>query len=172
MKKIIQFLLCVFAFSFISAQENYEVSTLRIGPYKMFMEKAAAEKLAGMKLIPNDGESKSTIKYHGETILIDIYERYINESKPNELSVYGLSTKSKKFRTKGGIGVGSTRDEVINAFKNYSSFSSYPGWNDKGEKVKNESRFVLNDDDAGTVLSFKIVDNIVTEVSVYMNEGC
>lgn len=172
MKKIIQLLVCVCMFSFMAAQENFEVSTLRIGPFKMFMDKTEAEKLSGMKLKLSDAESKNTVKYNGEIILVDIYERYVDEKNPNALSVYGISTKSKKFKTKSGIGVGSTKDEVINAYKNYSSFSAYPAWNDKGEKLKNESYFILNDDDAGTMLSFRFLNNIVTEMSVYMNEGC
>lgn len=172
MKKIIQLLVCVCMFSFMAAQENFEVSTLRIGPFKMFMDKTEAEKLSGMKLKLSDGESKNTVKYNGEIILVDIYERYVDEKNPNALSVYGISTKSKKFKTKSGLGVGSTKDEVINAYKNYSSFSAYPAWNDKGEKLKNESYFILNDDDAGTMLSFRFLNNIVTEMSVYMNEGC
>ncbi len=39
MKKIISLCMLVMAFSYMSAQENFEISTLRIGPYKIFMEK-------------------------------------------------------------------------------------------------------------------------------------
>lgn len=172
MKKIIQLLLCIFAFGYISAQD-FEVSTLRIGPYKIFMEKEEADKIAGTKLKITDGQLKNNVKHGGEVIFIGLYNTYLSESKPNVPSIMALSTTSKKFKTKSGMGVGNTRDELINAYKNYSSFSVHPAWNEKGEKLKNNTGyFTLNDEEAGTVLSFKLVNNVVTEISVYLNEGC
>ncbi|MCU7612987.1 hypothetical protein N0B16_00905 [Chryseobacterium sp. GMJ5] len=171
MKKMIHLLLCLFTFSFITAQD-FEVSTLRIGPYKMFMKNDEAEQL-GTKLKQTDYELKNIVQYKGETILIATSQNYDQNGKETgQLMIQGLSTTSKKFRTKSGIGVGSTKDEVINAYKNYASYSVYPGWDDKGNQQKNISHFVLNDLDAGTTLSFKIVNNLVTELWVSINEGC
>ncbi|MDC8106843.1 hypothetical protein MTQ00_20280 [Chryseobacterium sp. B21-037] len=173
MKKIFQLLLGLLAFSFLSAQENFEVSTLRIGPYKVFMKSAEIEKISGTKLKITDGEYKNSVKYNGEILMISTSQEYDNDGKEtNGYSIYGISTTSKKFRTKSGIGVGSTKDEIINAYKNYPSYSAYPGWDDKGKPIKNQSYFILNDSDASTILSFKLVDNIVTEISVSLNEGC
>ncbi|MBT2621092.1 hypothetical protein [Chryseobacterium sp. ISL-6] len=173
MKKIIPLLLVLFASGFLSAQESFEVSTLRIGPYKVFMKSAEIEKYSGAKLRLTNGEFKNSVKYSGETIMISTSQEYDNEGKEtNGYSIYGVSTTSKKFKTKSGIGVGSTKDDIINAYKNYPSYSTYPGWDDQGKQVKNESYFILNDTDAGTVLSFKMVNNIVTEISVSLNEGC
>lgn len=173
MKKIIQLLFGLLAFSFLSAQENFEVSTLRIGPYKVFMKSGEIEKFSGTKLKLTNGEFKNSVKYNGETIMISTTQDYDNEGKETSgYSIYGASTTSKKFKTKSGIGVGSTKDDIINAYKNYPSYNVYPGWDDQGKQVKNESYFVLNDTDAGTILSFKMVNNIVTEISVSLNEGC
>ncbi|MEY8761582.1 hypothetical protein [Chryseobacterium tongliaoense] len=171
MKKIIQLLLFVFAFGIISAQD-FEVSTLRIGPYKIFMEKTDAEKLAGTKLKMTDGQTKNSVKYNGELILIDLYEGYVSEAKPSVPTIMNISTTSKKFKTKSGIGIGSTKDDIINAYKDYPSFSVNPAWDDKGVKLKNAGYFTLNDSDAGTALSFKFVNNIVVEITVYLDEGC
>ena len=171
MKKIIQLCLLIFAVSFISAQE-FEISTLRIGPYKIFMKNDEADKF-GTKLKQTNYELKNVIKYNGETILISTSQDYDDKGKENgKLIIQGLSTKSKKFKTKSGIGVGSTKDEVINAYKNYPSYSAYPSYDDKGNMLKNSSNFVLNDLDAGTTLNFTIVNNIVTEMLVFINEGC
>ncbi|EJL71249.1 hypothetical protein [Chryseobacterium populi] len=171
MKKIIQLLLCVFAFSMTSAQD-FEVSTLRVGLYKIFMEKTEAEKLAGTKLKMTDGQTKNSVKYNGELILIDLYEGYVNEAKPSVPTIMNITTTSKKFKTKSGIGIGSTRDDLITAYKNYPSFSVNPAFDDKGEKLKNAGYFTLNDHDAGTALSFKFVNNIIVEITVYLDEGC
>lgn len=171
MKKIIQLMLCLFAFSFVTAQD-FEVSTLRIGPYKINMNSDEADKF-GAKLTQTDYEPKNIAKYKGETILIAASKYYDESGKETNKSVIqGISTTSKKFKTKSGVGVGSTKDEVINAYKNYPSYSVYPGWDDKGNQQKNVSNFVLNDSDAGTTLTFKMVNNIVTELWVSINEGC
>ncbi|MEG0928537.1 hypothetical protein [Chryseobacterium sp.] len=172
MKKIISLFVFVLAFGFANAQENFEVSTLRIGPYKIFMPKAEAEKIAGTKLKNSDGEKKSIVKYNGETIQIDIFDNYINEANPSVPSITYITTTSKKFKTKSGIGVGSTRDDLINAYRNYANFSVREDWDNNGKPVKNSGYFNLEDGQAGTQLSFKFVNNIVTEISVYLNEGC
>ena len=93
--------------------------------------------------------------------------------KQNGFQIYSLSTKSKKFRTKSGMGVGSTKDQLIDAYRNYPNFSVSQMWDEKTEKQSSAmSSFVLTDNDAGTYLSFTLTNNIVTEVSIYMNEGC
>lgn len=172
MKKMISLFVLLLTFGFMSAQD-FEVSTLRIGPYKVFMEKTEAEKLSGTKLKVTDGQIKNNVKYNGELILIDLYENYISESKPSVPSVMGITTTSKKFKTKSGIGIGNTKDDLINAYRNYPSFTVHPAWDDKGEKrLKDTGYFTLEDLDAGTQLSFKFVNNIITEISVYLNEGC
>ncbi|KMQ60537.1 hypothetical protein ACM40_12240 [Chryseobacterium sp. BLS98] len=172
MKKIISLFVFILAFSFMNAQD-FEVSTLRIGPYKIFMERAEAEKVAGTKLKITDGTIKNNIKYNGELIQIDLYESYISEAKPNVASVMGLTTTSKKFKTKSGIGIGNTKDDLINAYRNHPSFTVHPAWDEKGEKrLKDTGYFTLEDLDAGTQLSFKFINNIITEISVYLNEGC
>ena len=49
MKKL-TFLFILIFFGMISAQENFELTTLRIGAYKIFMKADDAEKLAQKKL--------------------------------------------------------------------------------------------------------------------------
>ena len=71
------------------------------------------------------------------------------------------------------MGVGSTKDQLIDAYRNYPNFSVSQMWDEKTEKQSSAmSSFVLTDNDAGTYLSFTLTNNIVTEVSIYMNEGC
>jgi len=169
---MISLFIFVWTFGMMSAQENFELSTLRIGPFKIFMSKTEAEKIAGTKLYA-EGDKKNNVKYNGETIQIDIFDQYVNEANPSVPSVSYMTTTSKKFKTKSGIGIGSTRDDLINAYRNYSSFSVRPEWDDTMQKpVKDAGYFTLEDSQAGTQLTFKLVNNTVVEISVYLNEGC
>ncbi|MDR6371892.1 hypothetical protein J2795_004576 [Chryseobacterium bernardetii] len=172
MKKIISIFIFSLTFTLTSAQENFEVSTLRIGPFKVFMPKVDAEKIAGTKLTNSDGEKKNSVKYNGEIIQIDLFDNYINEANLSVPSITYMTTTSKKFKTKSGIGVGSTRDDLINTYRNYPNFSVRPDWDSNGKPIKDSGYFNIEDSQAGTLLSFKFVNNIVTEISVYLNEGC
>ena len=173
MKKLTLILTLLF-FGVISAQENYELTTLRIGPYKIFMKADEAEKIAAKKLLQFDEWEKSnTVNFQGENIEIKILNIFISEKENNVPAIYSLSTKSPKFKTKSGMGVGNTKNELIEAYKNYPNFSVNQGWEDDGEKTsKTISYFNLSDLDATTELSFKLENNIVTQVSIFINEGC
>jgi hypothetical protein len=71
------------------------------------MEKRS-KKIAGTKLKISDGEQKNGVKYNGEVINIEVFQGYGGESKPDAVTITGMTTTSKKFRTKSGMGVGST----------------------------------------------------------------
>lgn len=156
--------------TFISAQ-NFELSTLRIGDYSIFMKKEAAEKISRTKLKQFDDHQRNQVNYHGEVIGVTIYRGYLSESETDVETIQVLSTKSKKFRTKSGMGVGSSRSELTDAYKDYANFSVNQDWDDNG-KSKTTSYFRLSDLDARTELSFKLVNNIVVEVMIYLDEGC
>ena len=68
------------------------------------------------------------------------------------------------------MGVGSTKDELLNAYKNYPNYSVNQSWEENESKTT--SFFRLTDIDARTELSFKLVNNTVVEVTIYVNEGC
>ncbi len=170
MKNITTLFLSLFSV-FIFAQ-NFEISTLRIGDFKIFMDKPSADKIAGKSLDPKaDYEVMNKVNYHGETVEVLFMNRYESESKPDVLSLYVLKTKSSKFKTKSGMGVGNTRDELLKAYKDYSNFQMI-SYDDPENKNQKESYFTLSDHKAGTYLSFKMLNNKVVEVSVGIDEGC
>ena len=171
MKKGITLILLVF--SLLGFSQSFEISTLRIGDFKIFMDKTSADKIANKSLKKDaDYDNPNKINYNGETVEVLLFERYINESQPEISSVYLLRTKSPKFKTKSAMGVGNTREELIQAYKNYSNFSMSSYKDPDNKETWKESYFMLNDNDAGTYLQFKLVDNIVVQVQVSLNEGC
>ncbi|MDV7697998.1 hypothetical protein N6B72_13815 [Chryseobacterium soli] len=168
-------LLLIFSFGFSFAQENPNLTTLRIGSYKIKMTKEEAEKIAKTSLLLTDhsqeNRKKNMVKYSGEEIEVEITENYVSETEPNVLQISALATKSPKFRTKNGMGVGSTRKEILNAYLDYPNFSVDQKWDYKTNKNSTKiSAISLEDRDAWTTLEFTLVDNFCTEVSVHFTE--
>ena len=178
MKKLLILSMLFFGMIHSFAQDNFDLSTLRIGPFTIFMKDKAAEQFTKSQLVvydgPNEYNKKNKVNYNGEIIEIAIMPKWDDVGqKENGYQIYSLSTKSKKFRTKSGMGVGSTKDQLIDAYRNYPNFSVNQMWDEKTEKLSSAmSSFVLTDNDAGTYLSFTMINDVVTEVSIYMNEGC
>lgn len=173
-------LILLLSCSFLSfaQQTNMELSTLRIGPFKVFMDKSEAESLAHKPLLTasekNEYRGETVVKYNSELLKVTINSQYVGENQPEKEVITNMSTTSSKFRTKSGMGVGSTRYELLNTYKDYGNFQVYTGWDENSEKrSKTISFFVLTDVDASTSLSFKLVNNVVVEISVYQDEeGC
>ncbi len=170
MKKLLSIVLL--GISLFTFAQNYDVSTLRIGDLKIFMSKQSAEQITTKPLDLNvDYEKGNKVNYYGENIDVLISEQYQGENKPNKVGIYLLRTKSKKFRTKSGLGVGSSKSELIETYKTYPNFE-VTQYKDPENPNKIESFFSLTDNDAGTFLSFKMMNEIVTEITVGVNEGC
>ena len=98
-------------------------------------------------------------------------DQWVDDKKPMQKQVYGIKTKSPKFKTKSGMGVGNTRDQLIDTYRNYANFEVHQ-YKDENGKTDKQSFFTLSDYDAGTYLTFVMENNIVVEISVGMNEGC
>jgi hypothetical protein len=177
MKKLFLLLFLTFGISSF-AQDNFDISTLRIGPFTINMKDKAVEQITKSKLNAALGQDEyyktEKINYLNEIIEVSVSQSTDDKGQYNGgYQIFSLMTKSKKFRTKSGIGVGSTKEQLFQAYKNYPSFSVNQMWDEKTEKFSGaKSNFILNDNDAGTSLSFTLMNNIVTEISVYVNEGC
>lgn len=73
-----------------------------------------ADKIAGKKLTAdNDFYSSNEINYNGEKIYVYVFNG--NADKQLKRIIGHIYTKSPKFKTKRGMGVGSTRNELIEA---------------------------------------------------------
>ena len=74
MKSIFTPFLCL-VFGILSAQSNFELSTLRIGPFHLKMSIDEAEKIAGKKLQTNEiYTSFNAVRYNNEVVNLNIYE--------------------------------------------------------------------------------------------------
>lgn len=170
MKKLFLLLGLIMATLSITWAQNFEMSTLKIGPYKLNMSLDEAEKLAGKQLIisseKNDYNGDNFINYNGETIIIRPSENYYEENPTNKYIISSLSTQSPKFKTKSGIGIGSTKEELFQAFKNYAAFYYSDGYDDEGNRNGKEGFFSLSDIDAGTEMMFNLKNNRVTEITI------
>ena len=172
-KKIITFLLSLITITAINAQ-SAELSTLRIGAFKYQMTLREANSLSEkpLKTIKSDYGERKVATYKGDDIILE-FNNYDENTVPGDIKLYSLSTKSSKFRTKSGLGVGSTKEELFTAYKNYPSFSVGRGWEkETGKPSATESYFTLDDFEAGTKLHFILKNNIVVEIEIYLDEGC
>ena len=174
MKKILFAFMCFIVIPIIKAQ-NLELSTLRIGGLKYQMTIAEVNKITEkpIKKVVNEFGSECKIAtYQGAEIYLEGINMY-ESAVENELKVYGLSTKSPKFRTKSGMGVGSTKTELISTYKDYPNFSVGQSWDSKTEKLSTtDCYFALDGLTAGTKLNFIMKNNIVVKVEIYVDEGC
>ncbi len=170
MKKLSIFLFLVFCQLFFA--QNFEISTLRIGDFKIFMPKTEADKIAkkGLQTF-EDYEKTNKVSLNGENVDVTLMDQWIDDNKPMQKQIYALKTKSSKFKTKSGMGVGNTRDQLIETYRNYTNFEVHQ-YKDENSKTDIKSFFTLKDYDAGTYLTFVMENNIVVEIMVGMNEGC
>ena len=176
MKKRLLLGLLLFGMNLSFAQQNFDMSTLRLGDLTINMTNKVADKIikSKIKIVNTDNYQPTTVNYLGENVEI-VFARSTNDvgDYDGNFTIFSLSTKSKKFRTKSGMGVGSTKDELFEAYKNYANFCVNQSWDEKTQKPSTvNSNFVLTDMDANTMLSFTLRNNVVVEVSVYLNEGC
>ena len=72
----------MFLFSMFPAQENFEVNTLGIGPYKVFMKAIEAEKISNKNLtVFEEFDKKNSVILLGEIIEIQVQNIYLLEFK-------------------------------------------------------------------------------------------
>ena len=176
MKKLLLLGLFLFAVNLSFAQQNFDMSTLRLGDFTINMTNKAAEKVtkSKIKVVNTDNYQPTMVNYLGENVEV-VFARSSNEvgDYDGNFTIFSLSTKSKKFRTKSGMGVGRTKNELFEAYKNYSNFCINQSWDEKTQKQSTvNSTFVLSDNEANTMLSFILRNNVVVEISIYLNEGC
>lgn len=146
-----------------------------MGDLKLFMSLTELKGFTTNKLkVPtekNEYNGDNHIMYHGESVLVTLTTHYEGENSTTDYKIYSLTTTSKKFKTKSGMGVGNTRAQLVETYKN-SFFEVTPEWNDEGKRDPQNGTFAIHDYDAGTQINFRFKDNVVVEIIVFVYEGC
>lgn len=159
--------------SLFAYSQNFELSTIRIGDFKLFNDKTTVDEFV-KKTLPVDGplDGFNKVSYNGENIEVYFVENFYKQQNPTAKNIiFGLSTASRAFKTKSGMGVGSSREELINAYKSYPNFSVFT-YKDESRPSVTFSTLSLKDNDAGTSINFNLENNIVVKVHVSIEEGC
>ncbi|MDH1883825.1 MULTISPECIES: hypothetical protein [Empedobacter] len=153
-----------------------QVSTTRINDVKLGMKLSELEKLTGQKfkLKLNEygyPEDDLTIVSKGVTYKVGLTSNGDGNGS-NNLTVYSVKSTDSSLKTLSGIKVGSSLDELLSKYKNLN-ISIYDGYDDKTDKRTKAFRyFNVEDQDAGSILQFKLVNDKVASFDVMYNEGC
>lgn len=177
MKKLFSLLLVMSALNGFAQEPNWNLSTLRIGPFKVHMKEAEAIELARKPLkVPsesNEYNGTTVVKYNNELLEVSLTQGYIDEQNQEGVFVSEISTKSAKFKTKSGIGIGSTREELWATYKDFSRIEILKPYDGNGGRIEMDRNFTIYDDEAGSMLTFVLRNNKVVEIKVAIAyEGC
>lgn len=151
----------MFAFAFtlclcgLKAQD-YSLSASNIGPFKLEMLRADAQKFSKTKLTYKGASGITTADYRGNKVEMGFFESPEYDALPKgTLSIIYLSTKSPKFKTKKGIGVGSSKAAIMAAYKS------------KEFNIKQEpAQIVVRDIQLGSKMYFKLVEGKASEIEI------
>lgn len=169
-----QFLLILFfAFNFHASGQNpnYILSLEGIGPLKLGMTLADLEKLLQTKITLKVIDVDSVVlvetiktKYKGINVEIDLIKLQ------GDPSVDGIRTSSPLVKTMAGIGIGSTKLQIINAYENYH-VDARPEFEDgdKLQKSKIKSTVTIKEDTEGYAIMFNLVNNKVVSFYIFPN---
>jgi hypothetical protein len=172
MKKIFPILFMFMATSAVAQNKDYLLSLEGIGPIKLGMPLVELEKLLQTKVILkviniDSVRLTETInaKYKGINVAIDLI-KWQDET----IVVDGMSTSSPLCKTRSGIGIGSTKLQIIAAYEGYhidaSPVYTYKEGEDKAEKSKTESTITVKEDEEGYAIIFNLVNNKVVSFEI------
>jgi hypothetical protein len=177
--KVLSFILIVFLCcnANLQAQDVNNISTMRMGIFKLKTTVAEIEKLIGQKLKINHAVDNylDTAKVNFDKVdyILSFVKRYNeNEKAPVILELYSVTSSTTKLKTKSGVGINSTKTEILAAYDKFS-ISIYNDWNykEKGNAKDKIQHITLSDFDAGTQLVFITDNRIVKSIEVTLYEG-
>ncbi len=171
MKKIVSLLFILFATTVVAQNKDYLLSTDGIGVLKIGMPLAELQKLLQtkitLKVIDIDSvRLTETVKakYKGIDVEINLYKR-----QDNIIILDGISSGSPLCKTKSGIGVGSTKLQIIAAYEGYH-IDATPvfeyGSDNKPKKNKTKSTVTVKEDVEGYAIIFNLLNNKVVSFDV------
>jgi len=178
-QKLIMLSIVIFIGSMAFGQDRLTVSTMKMGPFKLQMNKLDVEKILNQKIVFKLGENeylKTADVNYKDYLLKFMFQSMTESNNPDSLEVYSISTKVVRIKTLSGLGIGNTKLDLFNAYSDKYDVSLYSAYEynyttEKHIKVPETRTFSLSDNDLYTQLQFTLVNNFVTEITVSVNEG-
>jgi hypothetical protein len=169
MKKILLILFIIISATTVAQNKDYLISLDGIGSLKLGMPLVELEKLlqtkVNLKVIDIDPvvlTETIKAKYKDIDVEIGLFKRQ------DFIAVDGISTSSPLCKTKSGIGIGSTKLQIIAAYEGYH-IDAKPEYIEDGEKLlksKTMSSVTVKEDTEGYAIVFQLTNNKVTSFRV------
>ncbi len=171
MKKILVVLFMFLTTNIIAQNKDYLLSLDGIGPIKLGMPLTALEKMLQKKITLKIINVDSVVltetihtKYKGINVEIGLV-KWQDET----IVVNGITSSSSLCKTKSGVGIGSTRLQIIAAFDGYyiDTTPQYTMVGDKFLKSKTKSTITVKEGEEGNAIVFNLVKNKVVSFNIY-----
>ena len=170
MKKILPFLFMLLATSTIAQNKDYLLSLDGIGSLKLGMPLVELEKVLKTKITLKVIDVDSVVlvetikvKYKGIDVEINLWKRQ------DYIAVDGISASSPLCKTKSGIGIGSTKLQIIAAYEGYH-IDAKPVYTEDGDKLlksKTMSSITVKEDTEGYAIVFNLLNKKVISFNIY-----
>lgn len=171
MKKILPVLFIFLSTTTIAQNKDYLLSLEGIGSLKLEMPVTELEKVLKTKVVLKEINIDTirltetiNVKYKGINVVIDLI-KYQDET----IVVNGISTDSPLCKTKSGIGIGSTKLQVISAYEGYyiDATPEYTMAGDTFLKNKTKSSITIKEAEEGNAIVFMLLNNKVVSFAIY-----
>lgn len=160
MKKITLLMVLLMAVLFTKAQ-NFKLTSQEMGPFKLGMLLDDAQKFTKIPLAMQDNSDGQVVQYRGTEVEIVYFEEPEYGINPKgTLSLHILATQSPKFRFANGTGVGSTKAQILSAFKKKGNFI------DASPEI-----ITITTDDFSRKIEFEMRNDKATKVTIYPNSA-
>jgi hypothetical protein len=170
MKKLLPFLFILLSTIAFAQNKDYLLSLDGIGPLKLGMPLIEMEKLLQTKVVLKVIDIDSVrltetvkAKYKGIDVELNLFKR-----QDNIIALDGISSSSPLCKTKSGLGIGSTKLQIIAAYEGYHIDAKpvYDYDNDKPVKSKTMSTVTVKEDEEGYAIIFSLVNNKVVSFEI------
>jgi hypothetical protein len=180
MKKLSLVAACIFLMQLLAQAQpanTDNISTMRIGIFKLKSTVQELEKLLGQKIQVRHKEDAymdtAKLMYNQANYILSFVKRYKEkETDADVMELRAVSSANTKLKTKSNIGIGSTKTAILAAYDKLD-MKIYNDWEYKTKgNVKDKIQFItVRDADSGTDIIFTTEDRMVKSIEVTFYEG-
>ena len=156
----------------VAQNSDYPITMDGIGPIKVSMSQEELEKLLNQKVplanltdtVSGSWEDSATIKYKEAELRLGFVRTYMaNDSF--YMRVTGIKTSSPLCKTTNGLGIGSGKQQIIDAYESYLLFMA-PEYEDTTYATRSKTRYSIKVRETyeGGQLVFYLTNNKVTAI--------